>query len=286
MTSNPPAQAIPAQTLDNYTFPTNRLRLTQNDPERTPLVLVACGSFSPITYLHLRMMEMAADYCKFNTEFELLAGYFSPVSNFYKKAGLASSEHRINMCELAVQSSNWLMVDPWEALQTEYTPTALVLDHVEHEINKVLGGAIRPDGSRVPVRIALLAGADLIETMSIPGVWSEEDLQHILGQYGTFIVERTGTDIEDALASLEQYKRNIYVIQQLVTNDISSTKIRLFLRKEMSVQYLLPAPVIEYIEEHHLYEEDGASSINAGKSKAAEGSGRASPAVGDSKLKN
>lgn len=190
------------------------------------------------------------------------------------------------MCELAVQSSNWLMVDPWEALQTEYTPTALVLDHVEHEINKVMGGAIRPDGSRVPVRIALLAGADLIETMSIPGVWSEADLQHILGQYGTFIVERTGTDIEDALASLEQYKRNIYVIQQLVTNDISSTKIRLFLRKEMSVQYLLPAPVIEYIEEHRLYEEDGASSISAGKSKAAEGSGRASPAVGDSKLKN
>lgn len=94
MTSNSIAQAIPAQTLDNYTFPTNRLRLAQNDPSKTPLVLVACGSFSPITYLHLRMMEMAADYCKFNTEFELLSGYFSPVSNFYKKAGLASSEHR------------------------------------------------------------------------------------------------------------------------------------------------------------------------------------------------
>jgi nicotinamide mononucleotide adenylyltransferase len=190
------------------------------------------------------------------------------------------------MCELAVQSSSWLMVDPWEALQTEYTPTALVLDHVEHEINTVLGGAIRPDGSRVPVRIALLAGADLIETMSIPGVWSEADLQHILGQYGTFIVERAGTDIEDALASLEQYKRNIYVIQQLVTNDISSTKIRLFLRKEMSVQYLLPAPVIEYIQEHHLYEEDGASSIDTrGKAKASEGSGRASPAVESSNQK-
>jgi nicotinamide mononucleotide adenylyltransferase len=95
MASDPPAQTAPAaQTLENYTFPTNRLRLQQNDPNKTPLVLVACGSFSPITYLHLRMMEMAADYCKFNTDFELLSGYFSPVSNFYKKAGLASSEHR------------------------------------------------------------------------------------------------------------------------------------------------------------------------------------------------
>jgi nicotinamide mononucleotide adenylyltransferase len=71
------------------------------------------------------------------------------------------------MCELAAdQTSNWLMVDPWEAIQPEYMPTALVLDHFEHEINDVLGGAERPDGSRVHVRIALLAGADLIQTMS------------------------------------------------------------------------------------------------------------------------
>lgn len=50
----------------------------------------------------------------------------------------------------------------------------------------------------------------------------------------------------------------------------------------MSVQYLIPAPVIEYIEEHGLYEEDGASSIDGGKgkSKGIESSGRASPAIG------
>lgn len=97
------------------------------------------------------------------------------------------------MCELGVdQNSDLLMVDPWEAIQTEYMPTAKVLDHFNHEINEVLGGAERPDGSRVPIRIVLLAGADLIGTMSTPGVWSEADLDHILGQYGTWIVERTG----------------------------------------------------------------------------------------------
>lgn len=188
------------------------------------------------------------------------------------------------MCELAVdETSNWLMVDPWEAIQTEYTPTALVLDHFEHEINGLLGGAERPDGTRVPVRIALLAGADLIQTMSSPGVWSEKDLDHILGSFGAFIVERSGTDIDDALANLQPWKDNIYVIQQLIQNDVSSTKIRLFLRREMSVRYLIPAPVIEYIEQHGLYEEDGASSIDGkGKSKGTESSGRASPAVGGS----
>lgn len=52
--------------------------------------------------------------------------------------------------------------------------------------------------------------------MSTPGVWSEADLEHILGRYGTFIVERTGTDIDDAIANLQPWKDNIYVIQQLI----------------------------------------------------------------------
>ena len=75
------------------------------------------------------------------------------------------------MCELAVdeQGAGWLMVDPWEALQPTYTPTAKVLDHFQHEINEVLGGAERPDGTRVPMRLMLLAGADLLQTMSTPG---------------------------------------------------------------------------------------------------------------------
>jgi nicotinamide mononucleotide adenylyltransferase len=75
------------------------------------------------------------------------------------------------MCELAVdeQRVGWPMVDPWEALQPIYIPTAKVLDHFQHEINEVLGGAERPDGTRVPMRPMLLAGADLLQTMSTPG---------------------------------------------------------------------------------------------------------------------
>jgi nicotinamide mononucleotide adenylyltransferase len=64
-------------------------------------------------------------------------------------------------------------------------------------------------------------------------------------------------------------------------NDVSSTKIRLFLRKEMSIQYLIPAPVIEYIEEHGLYEQEGKTKTNN-----TTDSGRASPAVGASGSKS
>ncbi|MCJ1364465.1 hypothetical protein MMC16_003576 [Acarospora aff. strigata] len=258
--------------LSNYSFPQHRLKTVVNDSSKTPLLLVACGSFSPITYLHLRMFEMAADYVRFNTEFEIIGGYLSPVSDAYKKAGLASAEHRIRMCGIAVdQTSDWLMVDPWEAIQKEYQPTAVVLDHFDHEINTVRGGVETYTGERKAVRVALLAGADLIQTMSTPGVWSDKDLDHILGRYGTFIVERTGTDIDDALASLEPWKDNIHVIQQLIQNDVSSTKIRLFLKREMSVQYLVPAPVIEYIHQHGLYEDDGAASSVHEREKESKG---------------
>jgi nicotinamide mononucleotide adenylyltransferase len=94
-----------------------------------------------------------------------------------------------------------------------------------------------------------------------------------VGRFGTFVIERAGTDIDDALANLQQYRDNIYVIHQLIQNDVSSTKIRLFLRREMSVRYLIPAPVIQYIEEHDLYREDSVSSIiEKGKSNDTENS--------------
>lgn len=83
----------------------------------------------------------------------------------------------------------------------------------------------------------------------------------------TFRAQRTGTDIDEALSALQPYKDNIWVIQQLVQNDISSTKIRLFIRRDMSIRYLVPEPVVEYIEEHNLYDEDGAQSTTSEKGK-------------------
>jgi nicotinamide mononucleotide adenylyltransferase len=175
-------------TLDEYEFPTARLRRRIESSDRTPLVLIACGSFSPITFLHLRMFEMAADYARFNTQFEVVGAYLSCVGDAYKKTGLVKAEHRINMTSLAVQASSWISVDPWEALHSEYLETAKVLDHFEEEINGVLEGVETPVG-RKKCRICLLAGADLIQTMSTPGVWAQADIDYILRNFGAFIVE-------------------------------------------------------------------------------------------------
>ena len=89
------------------------------------------------------------------------------------------------------------------------------------------------------------------------------------------VKQRGGTDIDEALSTLQQWKDNIHVVQQLVQNDISSTKIRLFRKRDMSIRYLVPEPVVRYIEEQGLYDEDGASSTHEaqGSKKAGESAG-------------
>ncbi|AMD22361.1 HGR022Cp [Eremothecium sinecaudum] len=246
-----------ARHFSDYEFPTHRLQQRLRNPNKLPLVIVACGSFSPITYLHLRMFEMALDAIGEHTRYEVIGGYYSPVSDNYKKPGLAPASHRVRMCELACErTSSWLMVDAWESLQPNYTRTAKVLDHFNEEINVKRGGVKKADGTQIGVKCMLLAGGDLIESMGEPNVWADADLHHILVQYGCLIVERTGSDVRSFLLShdiLYQHRRNILVIKQLIYNDISSTKVRLFIRRGMSVQYLLPNSVIRYIQEHGLY---------------------------------
>jgi len=189
------------------------------------------------------------------------------------------------MCTVAAeQTSTWLMVDSWEAFQS-YQRTAVVLDHFDYEINTRLGGVQTSDGETKAVRVMLLAGSDLIATMSEPGVWSDADLEHILGRYGVMIIERAGADMDQAIDSLSRWRHNIHLIHQLIQNDVSSTKVRLFLRRGLSVRYLIPAPVVDYIEAHGLYVDDGANPNVGAEKEKGKGRDRDPGASGDAKDK-
>jgi hypothetical protein len=102
------ASAQSPQSSQTYSFPQQRLRRACSDSTRIPLVLVACGSFSPITYLHLRMFTMASDFAKFNDTFEIMGGYLSPVSDLYEKQGM-----------YAVQFILWLLLMGLLCMQEE-----------------------------------------------------------------------------------------------------------------------------------------------------------------------
>jgi len=204
------------------------------------------------------MFEMAKDWARENTNYVVVGAYLSPVGDAYKKTGLAPAKHRVAMCELAVNEEDpktrFVMVDTWEARQSQYQPTAKVLDHLDYELNEKRGGLDNGKGEKVKIKIALLGGADLVETFTMPGVWSREDLDHIICDYGAVIIERAGTNIDEVMAQLEpKWQKHIYVIHQQIRNDVSSTKIRYFLDQNYSIRYLVPRPVIFYIEENRLY---------------------------------
>ncbi|KAH6611148.1 nicotinamide-nucleotide adenylyltransferase 2 [Trichoderma cornu-damae] len=247
-TASPPGYAFPRQNL--------KRRLTR--PDRVPLVLVACGSFSPVTTLHLQMFELAEKYVKQRDPgFEIVGNYMSPCSDAYQKASLAPAHHRIQMCSLAVDtdSTATVAIDPWETVRVDesgrplYSPTVDVLRHFDHEVNSVLGGIETPDGRFTRARVMLLIGADLAATMADPKVWDPSDIDVLLGYYGAFVVERT----QDAIAPLEKYDK-IWVVPTII-NEVSSTRVRAQIQNGERVEDI-PNSVYKYIKLHHLYQRE------------------------------
>jgi nicotinamide mononucleotide adenylyltransferase len=88
----------------------------------------------------------------------------------YVAKGLAPAEHRIKMCQLATQDSPFVMVDPWEAKQSSYQRTLTVLSRVEAAVNS------HGFAAQEKVKVMLLCGTDLLQSVTKPGVWLPEQV--------------------------------------------------------------------------------------------------------------
>ncbi|KAG5120580.1 hypothetical protein JHK84_038920 [Glycine max] len=213
------------------------------------VILVATGSFNPPTFMHLRMFELARDalnsdgYC-------IIGGYLSPVNDAYKKKGLISAEHRIQLCHLACKSSDFIMVDPWEASQSTYQRTLTVLSRVHNSVCET--GLV----SQESLKVMLLCGSDLLHSFSIPGFWIPDQVKTICKDYGVVCIPREGQDVEKTIFKddiLNENKDNIKVVNELVPNQISSTRVRDCIARGLSIKYLTADEVIDYIREQQLY---------------------------------
>uniref|UniRef100_A0A0A0L7G0 Cytidyltransferase-like domain-containing protein n=1 Tax=Cucumis sativus TaxID=3659 RepID=A0A0A0L7G0_CUCSA len=153
------------------------------------VVLVATGSFNPPTYMHLRMFELARDALKVEG-LCVIGGYMSPVNDAYKKKGLISSEHRIKLCNLACQSSEYVMVDPWEASQNTYQRTLTVLSRVK---TSLCDHGLLPKES---LKVMLVCGSDLLQSFATPGVWIRDQVKILCRDFGLVCIRREGQDVE------------------------------------------------------------------------------------------
>ncbi|KAK4471244.1 hypothetical protein MN116_004690 [Schistosoma mekongi] len=133
-----------------------------------PVFLLSCGSFNPITVMHMRMMELARDkietslssvrrlHVSSNDDKQLIqkecsdehlinhvhqvvvGGVFSPVSDMYGKNGLLPASIRVELTRLAcISGSDWLAVSNWECSQSSWTRTRVVLDYIHNTINEI-----------------------------------------------------------------------------------------------------------------------------------------------------
>ncbi|KAL1021147.1 hypothetical protein UPYG_G00009390 [Umbra pygmaea] len=254
---------------------------------RTKVVLLACGSFNPITNMHLRMFELAKDCLEDTGQYVVVKGLISPVGDGYKKKGLIEASHRVKMAMLATETSDWIKVDSWESLQPEWVETAKVIRHyhelgtaeenndevdtVKKKKRKLENNKQDLDGSFSyktrsckksmvstddGYQLKLLCGGDVLESFGVPNLWKPEDIVEIVGNYGLVCITRNGCDAHKFIHQSEvlwNYRKNIHVVREWVTNDISATHIRRALRRGQTVRYLLPDPVLNYIKKQGLY---------------------------------
>eukprot|EP00931_Biecheleriopsis_adriatica_P080543 TRINITY_DN53892_c0_g1_i1.p1 TRINITY_DN53892_c0_g1~~TRINITY_DN53892_c0_g1_i1.p1 ORF type:complete len:324 (-),score=64.93 TRINITY_DN53892_c0_g1_i1:56-982(-) len=217
--------------------------------EEGTIVLVACGSYSPPTSFHLRMLEDARDGLEAQG-YTVAGGFLSPTHIKYGKKSLVANYHRANMLGLALQDSDWLQVHLWESMQDEWSETVTVLKKIKEDVSKMHAGA----------RLMMLCGSDLLETFPVvkgdgTPLWSPEHQQFILGDLGVVVMEREGTDLQKVIsqhAILRENKENIITFKPAAKNDISSTLVRKALQEGRSIKYLVHEEVRRYIYENDL----------------------------------
>ncbi|XP_061457468.1 nicotinamide/nicotinic acid mononucleotide adenylyltransferase 1 [Rhineura floridana] len=254
----------------------------ENSDGRTEVVLLACGSFNPITNMHLRLFELARDHLHETGKYKVVKGIISPVGDAYKKKGLISARHRVTMARLATESSDWVEVDDWESSQKEWQETVKVLRYHQQKLKRSdLANSFddaaplskagrkrkRESGRQLPVgrnqsqtkgvpQLKLLCGTDILESFGVPKLWKPEDITEIMTNHGMVCISRVGNNARRFIYEsdvLWRHKDSIHLVEEWITNDISATNIRRALRRGQSVRYLIPDVVQAYIKQHNLY---------------------------------
>eukprot|EP00096_Caligus_rogercresseyi_P013732 TRINITY_DN6339_c0_g1_i1.p1 TRINITY_DN6339_c0_g1~~TRINITY_DN6339_c0_g1_i1.p1 ORF type:complete len:239 (+),score=54.39 TRINITY_DN6339_c0_g1_i1:165-881(+) len=228
------------------------------------ILLFAAGSYNPPTHMHLRMFEIAKDFLHSSGRFHVLGGIVSPVHDDYKKESLseANAAHRCAMLNLCLKEHPFVKLSRFETEQGSWTRLRKVLEEHHNLLStsqttqESLPWAPEGFNPQEPFKILFLCGADLLESFSVPGLWTDEDMEVIVKDFGLVVISREGADPQKFIYKsdmLTKNKSNIHIVTEWITNDISSTKVRRALRRHESVKYLIPDEVIEYISKQGLY---------------------------------
>jgi len=208
------------------------------------------GTFDPVHIGHLRMANELASYLSLDKV------YLMPCFRAVHKQGVgASSEHRLNMLALALESDNSIALDNRESQRDQASYTIDSLQELRQEVGceplclvmgtdvaKGLASWLRIDEFSKLTNIIVIRRPD--EQYS--GLDKERMLEQSLEAL-SFSPAATVEDIKMASAGK-------YIMINLTALEVSSSHIRKSVKQGLSIRYLVTDAVREYICDNALYQ--------------------------------
>ncbi len=187
------------------------------------------GSFNPIHLGHLICARRAAE--GFGFESVVLIPSAQPPHK-PDSADLASVAHRVRMCQLALKEGSGFELND---LETQRAGPSYTIDTAREWARRGWG------------RMACLIGADMLR--SLPS-WHEPDA--LLEEVDFVVMARAGWSFDwETLPPPYRKLRERVVATPLI--EICATDIRRRVAQGLAIDFLTPAPVVQYIHEAGLY---------------------------------
>uniref|UniRef100_A0A1I8F4R3 CTP_transf_like domain-containing protein n=1 Tax=Macrostomum lignano TaxID=282301 RepID=A0A1I8F4R3_9PLAT len=194
------------------------------DPTIENVVLLACGSYNPVTNMHLRMFEVARDALRKSGRFRVLGGIISPVADAFGKEGAGPLPGGYRR---RADRDGALLHCRWQRRRGVHL-VAKTRQTIEIHRRCQRHGGDSADRQTAPLaaRLMLLCGADLLASFARPGLWRTEDMVTIARDYGMVVLARSG------------FNPQKFIYECDAINPFES------------VRYLLPDSVIDYVYRH------------------------------------
>lgn len=205
------------------------------------------GTFDPIHFGHLRLAQELVEAVNLD-EVLFIPAAVPP----HRNQPITSAQQRAGMVALAIQGNSRFRLDMRELLREGASYTIDTLQSLRLEVGE-------------EVSISLLLGSDAFLGLPSWHHWQELlDLAHIVVAYrpnAPLVKEKMHSKLqsfcnerltEDPQAIAKNRAGHIFM-QHITALDISATQIRDSFRLAKAPRYLLPDPVIDYIEQNKLY---------------------------------
>ena len=199
------------------------------------------GTFDPIHFAHLLIAEDV------RRRFNLPRVLFMPCGHppHKKDYEISSAEDRYLMAVLATADNPHFGVSRLEIERPAPSYTIDTIRALNHKLDD-LG------------QLYFVTGADAV--LELP-IWHEPDA--VLEEARVVAVSRPGFDLGRLEAALGRNRAVKITVIEAPAMDISSTQIRQRITAGLSVRYLTPKPVLEYIEKRDLYRPAASNSRGA-----------------------